>query len=235
MAPSRQKARAKRSAAKREARAFLTIDSLQALPATSIHCDPGAAGGPQAWLHAYTPPVDHVPAPLTPATSALVPPTLVFVNSTAAASRLRAALAPRCAPHFTVAELTGELEAAVRQRRLVDFEAGSVRVLVCTNMAARGLDFKGAAHVIQAEFALDAEGHLHRMGRTGRAGQRGMVTSMVQRASLPLAAALVKQEGGFFSSKQSFTRARKRREIVDAALQLALAAQGVEQAPPAPP
>ena len=242
MAPSRQKARARKAAATREAVAHLTIDSLQALPCTGLHTAgaPGAPGAPAGaaarWLHPYTPPADFAPQPLTPASQALVPPTLVFVNSTAAAGRLRAWLSGACGAHFAVAELCAGLAPAVRGRRLEDFEAGRVRVLVCTNMAARGVDFGGAAHVIQAEFAQAAEGHLHRMGRTARAGKRGMVTSMVTRGSLALAEAVVgpaaagggsSSSGGSmeraFSSRQSFSRARKRREVVDAALALALA------------
>jgi superfamily II DNA/RNA helicase len=243
MAPSRQKAKAKASAAKRDARAFLTIEALQALPLTSS----GSSGAP--WLQPYTPPQDAAPPALTPATAALVPPTLVFVNSSAAAARLRAALAARCAPHFAVAELSGQVDGAVRLKRLGDFEDGRVRVLVCSDMAARGLDFRGAAHVIQAQFAQAAEGHLHRSGRTARAGMRGMVTSMVTRESLALAEVLARGGSGAdaggsasasasassdgieraFSSKQSFTRSRKRREIADAALQLAVGEGGQQQ------
>ena len=58
-----------------------------------------------------------------------------------------------------------------RARLLQRFADGSVRVLVCTDILARGIDTLEAAHVIQAEFATDATSHLHRVGRTGRAGE----------------------------------------------------------------
>ena len=51
------------------------------------------------------------------------------------------------------------------------FAGGSLRVIVCTDVLARGIDTVDAGHVIQAEFANDAVSHLHRVGRTGRAGE----------------------------------------------------------------
>ncbi|XP_054795367.1 DEAD-box ATP-dependent RNA helicase 22-like isoform X2 [Prosopis cineraria] len=64
-----------------------------------------------------------------------------------------------------------------RAKALVEFrEKGGV--LVCTDAAARGVDIPNVSHVIQADFASSAVDFLHRIGRTGRAGQFGLVTSM---------------------------------------------------------
>ena len=216
MAPSRKKARAKKAASVREARPLVTVETLASLPTFGLrsYLPEGSTGSgtgappplPFPWLHPYTPPTDFSPPALSHASAALVPPTLVFVNSSTAAHTLRNALAARCAGFFTVAELCGELDGAARNSRLEAFEDGRVRVLICTNMAARGLDFKGAAHVIEAEFAQNAEAFVHRTGRTGRAGNRGCVTSLLTRASLPLAAKLVESVEGAISPRRSAGR-----------------------------
>jgi len=63
-----------------------------------------------------------------------------------------------------------------RDRTLRSFAAGACRVLVCTDLAARGLDISGVGHVVQFEFATNVVGHLHRLGRTARAGSSGRAT-----------------------------------------------------------
>ncbi|OVA16260.1 Helicase [Macleaya cordata] len=81
----------------------------------------------------------------------------------------------------------------VRMKNLSDFqERGGV--LVCTDAAARGLDVPNVSHVIQAEFASSAVDFLHRIGRTARAGQSGLVTSLYTESNLDLVAA-VRQSG----------------------------------------
>lgn len=73
-----------------------------------------------------------------------------------------------------------------RARLLQRFADGSVRVLVCTDILARGIDTLEAAHVIQAEFATDATSHLHRVGRTGRAGEAAWCAGGATRELAPL-------------------------------------------------
>ena len=53
---------------------------------------------------------------------------------------------------------------------------------MCTDLAARGLDLGGVDHVVQFDFALNVVQHLHRLGRTARAGQRGRATNFVEEA-----------------------------------------------------
>ncbi len=64
-----------------------------------------------------------------------------------------------------------------RQRALAAFDTGKTRILVATDIVARGIDVEGITHVINYEMPNDAEGYVHRIGRTARAGARGMALS----------------------------------------------------------
>ena len=57
--------------------------------------------------------------------------------------------------------------------RLKDFKSGAVRVLVATDIAARGIDVDGISHVVNYDFPMHAEDYVHRIGRTGRAQAMG--------------------------------------------------------------
>jgi len=79
---------------------------------------------------------------------------------------------------FSVLALHGDLEQRDRDQVLVRFANGSCPLLVATDVAARGLDIKDLAAVINVEIAFDPEVHIHRIGRTGRAGQTGLALSL---------------------------------------------------------
>ena len=79
---------------------------------------------------------------------------------------------------FQAAALHGDLEQRDRDLVLVQFANGSVPLLVATDVAARGLDIKDLAAVVNVEMAFDPEVHVHRIGRTGRAGQEGLALSL---------------------------------------------------------
>lgn len=66
-----------------------------------------------------------------------------------------------------------------RIRALKDFKSGAVRVLVATDIAARGIDVDGISHVVNFDFPMHAEDYVHRIGRTGRAQQVGDAISFV--------------------------------------------------------
>jgi ATP-dependent RNA helicase RhlE len=66
---------------------------------------------------------------------------------------------------------------AQRQRALEDFTRGKVRVLVATDIVARGIDVEGISHVINYDVPEDAENYIHRIGRTARAGAAGIAVS----------------------------------------------------------
>jgi len=76
--------------------------------------------------------------------------------------------------------LHGMMEQRDRDDMLVQFGNGSASVLVATNVAARGLDIKALPMVIISELSREAESHLHRIGRTGRAGEEGIALSVVE-------------------------------------------------------
>ena len=73
--------------------------------------------------------------------------------------------------------LHGDLEQRDRDQTLVRFANGSARVLVATDVAARGLDIKSLEMVVNFELAWDPEVHVHRIGRTARAGNSGLAIS----------------------------------------------------------
>jgi ATP-independent RNA helicase DbpA len=79
---------------------------------------------------------------------------------------------------FTVLALHGELEQREREEMLLRFANRSCNVLVASDVAARGLDIADLAMVVNYDIAADADTHLHRIGRTGRAGRRGTAFSL---------------------------------------------------------
>jgi ATP-dependent RNA helicase RhlE len=66
-----------------------------------------------------------------------------------------------------------------RERALEQFKSGEVRVLVATDVAARGLDIEALPVVVNFEIPYDPEDYVHRIGRTGRAGMEGVAISLV--------------------------------------------------------
>lgn len=75
--------------------------------------------------------------------------------------------------------LHGDLEQKERDQVLVRFANKSCSVLIATDVAARGIDIKGLDAVINVDLARDSEVHVHRIGRTGRAGESGLALSLV--------------------------------------------------------
>ncbi|MFO0739683.1 MAG: DEAD/DEAH box helicase [Labilithrix sp.] len=75
--------------------------------------------------------------------------------------------------------LNGDLEQSARERVMAATREGKIRFLVCTDVAARGIDISHLTHVINADFPESAEQYVHRTGRTGRAGRTGTAISIV--------------------------------------------------------
>ncbi len=101
---------------------------------------------------------------------------LVFCTTREAVKRMHARLVER---GFAAVALSGELTQHERTQALVAVRDGRARVLVATDVAARGLDLPDLALVIHAELPNDRETLLHRSGRTGRAGKKGMCLLVV--------------------------------------------------------
>ncbi|KAL3661521.1 hypothetical protein V7S43_013281 [Phytophthora oleae] len=84
--------------------------------------------------------------------------------------------------------LHGDMPPARRHDAIHAFtEDPNVNILVCTDLAARGLDVESVKHVIMFDFPKSAVDYVHRAGRTGRAGEQGLVTSLVTKHDLALA------------------------------------------------
>ena len=77
------------------------------------------------------------------------------------------------------AALHGDMQQGARNRTVQRLRLGTVKVLVATDVAARGLDIKGVSHVINFDLPMVAEDYVHRIGRTGRAGTFGIAASLV--------------------------------------------------------
>ncbi len=74
---------------------------------------------------------------------------------------------------FSVGELHGDMDQSARFATLNRFKAGDIKLLVCSDVAARGLDIGGLSHVFNFDVPFHAEDYVHRIGRTGRAGREG--------------------------------------------------------------
>jgi ATP-independent RNA helicase DbpA len=102
--------------------------------------------------------------------------TLIFCNTRIDCQEVVAALVKR---GFSALSIHGDMEQHERDQVLVRFANKSVSVLVGTDVAARGLDIKELSAVINYELPRDPEIHIHRIGRTGRAGELGVALSLV--------------------------------------------------------
>ena len=83
---------------------------------------------------------------------------------------------------FSVLALHGDLDQRMRMAALDAFRAGDVQLLVCSDVAARGLDIPDVSHVINYDAPHHSEDYVHRIGRTGRAGKSGEALTIVARA-----------------------------------------------------
>lgn len=80
---------------------------------------------------------------------------------------------------MSASAIHGNKSQGARTRALADFKAGSLRVLVATDLAARGIDIHQLPHVVNLDLPNQAEDYVHRIGRTGRAGHNGHAISLV--------------------------------------------------------
>ncbi|HEY1075241.1 MAG TPA: ATP-dependent RNA helicase DbpA [Fontimonas sp.] len=118
---------------------------------------------------------------------------LIFCHTRHDAQDLSDALAER---GYSVLALHGHIDQRERDEVLVRFANGSIRVLVATDVAARGLDIKDLEAVISFELAKEADAHIHRIGRTGRAGSKGLALHLVGPRELERIEALDEKRGG---------------------------------------
>jgi superfamily II DNA/RNA helicase len=82
--------------------------------------------------------------------------------------------------HFDAGALHGDMAQTVRFSTLEKFKANELRLLVCSDVAARGLDIGGLSHVFNFDVPIHAEDYVHRIGRTGRAGLEGKAFTIAE-------------------------------------------------------
>jgi ATP-dependent RNA helicase RhlE len=110
-------------------------------------------------------------------------PVLVFTRTKHRAKRLAEILSRA---GISAADLQGNLSQNRRQAALDGFRSGRVRVLVATDIAARGIDVSCISHVINYDMPDTADAYTHRIGRTGRMAERGAAFTLVTRDDLPM-------------------------------------------------
>ncbi len=101
---------------------------------------------------------------------------LVFSRTKHGANRLSHQLEKK---GITASAIHGNKSQGARTRALAEFKAGNIRVLVATDIAARGIDIDQLPHVVNCDLPHVAEDYVHRIGRTGRAGASGQAISLV--------------------------------------------------------
>lgn len=105
-----------------------------------------------------------------------VPRSIVFVHRNDVAERVAAKLAHH---KLAVADLNAELTKMDRKQAMDGIRSGAVRVMIASDLAARGLNILGVTHVFNLDVPTMSKAYLHRVGRTGRAGAKGTAISLV--------------------------------------------------------
>ena len=101
---------------------------------------------------------------------------LIYVNKRQKAEWLAKQLA---AQGFTLEYIHGEMEVGERKKRMDDFRSGQVRVLISTDLLARGIDIQQISLVVNFELPVQRENYVHRIGRSGRYGKKGVAINLV--------------------------------------------------------
>ena len=96
---------------------------------------------------------------------------------------------------FDSARLHGDMPQSAREETLASFKSGTVKLLVATDVAGRGLDIQGLSHVFNFDVPLHAEDYVHRIGRTGRAGKTGCTFMIVTPADKKYLQAIIELIG----------------------------------------
>jgi len=113
----------------------------------------------------------------------------VFVNSKLGCARLARSLERE---GLKTTALHGDKSQDERLKALESFKSGEVDLLVCTDVAARGLDIKDVPAVFNFDIPFHSEDYVHRIGRTGRAGQSGLAVNFVSKSDARLVADIEK-------------------------------------------
>ncbi len=108
---------------------------------------------------------------------------LVFLNRN---DQIQMTVAKLQHHQIKAAGIYGDAAKEDRKKAMDDFAYDRIQILVASDIAARGLDIKGLTHIINMDLPPDEEGYLHRVGRTGRAGNTGTAISLVTETEMAL-------------------------------------------------
>lgn len=125
---------------------------------------------------------------------------IVFTATKRGAEQVAAVLA---AQGHVCAALHGDMSQGARNRTMERMRRGKLRVLVATDVAARGLDIRSVSHVINFDLPMTAEDYVHRIGRTGRCGSSGIAISLVS-----------PQDGDKLASIERYTGQHLERQVI---------------------
>jgi superfamily II DNA/RNA helicase len=105
-----------------------------------------------------------------------VPRSIVFVHRNDVAEEVASKLAHH---KLTVADLNSELSKMERKRAMDGIRSGAIRIMIASDLAARGLNIPGVTHIFNLDMPTMSKAYLHRVGRTARAGAKGTAVSLV--------------------------------------------------------
>lgn len=105
-----------------------------------------------------------------------VPRSIVFVHRNDVAERVAAKLSHH---NLAVADLSAELDKLERKQAMDGIRSGTISIMIASDLAARGLNIPEVTHVFNLDVPTMSKAYLHRVGRTGRAGARGMAISLL--------------------------------------------------------
>ena len=107
---------------------------------------------------------------------------IVFINKS---EELQLTAAKLKYHHLSACDISGSSSKEERKKALEGFRKGDIKLLVASDIAARGLDIKGVTHIFNLDLPENPKGYLHRAGRTGRMGEPGTVVSIVTEREVP--------------------------------------------------
>ncbi|WP_311080426.1 DEAD/DEAH box helicase [Paenibacillus polymyxa] len=116
---------------------------------------------------------------------------------------------------FESGELHGDLSQNKREQVMKAFREAKLQLLVATDVAARGLDVEGVTHVFNYDMPQDAESYIHRIGRTGRAGGKGVAVTLATPRDIPELRNIQKVAGVTFTSSEGGGQRRSASDTAD--------------------
>lgn len=154
---------------------------------------------------------------------------MVFCHTRERAAALTLDLARR---GYEADELHGDLSQSKREQVLRRFREAKIQILVATDIAARGIDIEGITHIFNYDIPRDTESYIHRIGRTGRAGQPGTAVTFAtpgERRQLRLI------EQGIRASLKKHRAAKPKADVPEQPARASRPAPAEKKAPPAGP